>query len=411
MSVCTATEPANITMVVTPALFSRVITGGTAACNASDSIGTVPVAATLPPNLRKASTKSASSIEPSETTPILRVWPATVVTTELGLLADQLLAQHLGGVDGGCVVVGRAPQVRRLLGRVRVRRRVALHEDVRRRQSGLEDLEVLTADQIHHRERLHRLDRHDVGALGRLVGAAGGVEVRLQVTAPRLVEAKLGNEVVVETVLVRARRVRSPIHRLHRVALELLLVGEHEHDLDPVLGDARRGGAAVVGAFLPRLHARGAAAHRRAVEATVRTVRRVVVTAAGVVERGLGAHPRRRDRRAGTRPGAPRWPRPCPRHCPAARARSPARDPRASPTRGARSSVVSVACCSPRRSDCSDRFSNGAGQSSAKLPARSLRLSLRCPELSSSAARRRRISAGSSSTGRSPGRGARSKPV
>ena len=72
-----------------------------------------------------------------------------VLTCELRLLVDELLADHLGRIDRRCVVVSRTPQVRRQFGRVRVRRRITRGQDLRRRQSRLQDLHVETADLVH----------------------------------------------------------------------------------------------------------------------------------------------------------------------------------------------------------------------------------------------------------------------
>ena len=125
----------------------------------------------------------------------------------------------------------------------------------------------------------------------------------------------------------------GPYLRWHRVGLRLLLVGNVRHHLDAVLGDALPGGPTVVVAVLPRLHARGAAPHRGAVEATVGSVLRFVVSAPRVVERGLGAHPRRL-RPAGLPPrGAATSPCPRPPDFPAPPVPPRARGPRARATR------------------------------------------------------------------------------
>ena len=92
-----------------------------------------------------------------------------VVAAELGLLADEVLADHLGRVRRRRVLVGpTAPTVRRQRRRLRRRRRVALDQDLLLGQARDQHVEPVGVE-VDHRERLHRLDGHQVGPLGRLV--------------------------------------------------------------------------------------------------------------------------------------------------------------------------------------------------------------------------------------------------
>ncbi len=107
-----------------------------------------------------------------------------------------------------------------------------------------------------------------------------------------------------QRVLDRARGAVFAVLRRDRVGLQLVGVRDERHHRDPLRGDPLRGGAAVVVAGLPRLHTHRAAADLGVVEAPVRTVPRVVVAAARVVERGLGSHAGPRHRRSRADQGA-----------------------------------------------------------------------------------------------------------
>ena len=153
---------------------------------------------------------------------------------------------------------------------------------------------------VEHRERLHRLDRDDVGALRGFVTARRRDELDLDVAAPRLVELHLRQQVVVDRVHVRARRRVGHVVRLDRVGLELGFVRHHRDDRDAVLGDALPGRAAVVGTR-PSTPSRTPGRRRPTVvsKRPYGPVLRIVVTALRVVERGLVPMPEAGRRRAG----------------------------------------------------------------------------------------------------------------
>ena len=219
-----------------------------------------------------------------------------VVAAELRLLAHELFADDLCGIDRRRLLVILAPTVRRLAFGLLCGGRVARRQDPRGSERGLQDVEIGVVHEVHDRERLHRRDRDDVGALGGFVTARRREELDLQVAAPRLEEPHLRQYQVVDRVLIRAGRVVGAVLRRHRIALQLLGVGEDRHDGDPLPRHALCRGAAIVRAGLPRLHTHRAAAELRAVEAAVGTVFRIVMTAAGIGECSLGSDARGRYR-------------------------------------------------------------------------------------------------------------------
>ena len=225
-----------------------------------------------------------------------------VVAAVLRLLAGELLADDLGAVDRARLALGRVPAIGLLRARLARRRGVAHDEDLRLREPAFEHAERREARRwlrVHDgRERLHRFDRHEVGTLGGLVVAGRLEELDLDVTAPRLEEPHLRQQVVVERVLIGGRRGAGALLGRDRIRLLLLVVRDHRDDGDLVLRHALGGRAAVVRAGLPRLDARRGATELGGVEPAVRPVLGVVVTTARVVERGLRAHTRRGHRRS-----------------------------------------------------------------------------------------------------------------
>ena len=171
-----------------------------------------------------------------------------VVAAVLGLLLQQVLAHELRDVDG---------EGRQLL---TVRHRRWDHLDLRRLHLACKHVTPTALRErrgVEHRERLLGDHRHGIGALRGFVGAGRLHELVLDRAPPRLPELRR------DRVLVDHRIGRQPV-LAGRVVLDAavrrraVLVGrrdQHDH-VDAVGGDALRGRAAVLVAFLERAHAR-----------------------------------------------------------------------------------------------------------------------------------------------------------